>query len=54
MTPNHALQPTAALLSVPGATADRERIVRSTVALGRLWLSLGLAGLHHFEIITTH
>jgi hypothetical protein len=39
--PNHALQPTAAPHSVPEVTAVRERTVRSTVALRRLWLSLG-------------
>lgn len=39
--PNHALQPTAAPHSVPEVTGVRERIVRSTAALRRLWLSLG-------------
>ncbi len=41
MPPNQALQPTAALPSVPEVTAVRERTVRSTVALRRLRLSLG-------------
>ena len=38
--PNDVLQPTAAPHSVPEVTGVCERTVRSTVALGRLWLSL--------------
>ncbi len=45
---SYALQPTVAPISVREAPGVRERTVRSTVALGRLWLSLPRRLLNHF------